>query len=414
MNTHKLSGRHGVMMENRDASKALGWLTDQPEVRQVIASGVMDHSPQNGKAGKVQVLQVNGSRVFVDVKATKFAQKATLSCASEDAAVLLAIRIAQTYGLPLPEQAKEGATPRPEPDRPRYVPRVAPVPDVDKRPGLLDDAPAVSSDIQTQIRLVSPEVAARWLEGTVRQRTLSDDVVERYAADMKAGRWTISESAICFDTNGQLLNGQHRLWAVLNSGCTIKALVSTGYPPDAIMTMDDGYARKPAQVYKIATGETASTLGIAVARLLTSQIHYAGQTKNRMPRSEMFEVYDRYKDGIKFAEEVLGGTRGISITPVACAMARAYYARPDHRDRMRLFGDRLVKGIVTEPGETGASALRGFLMMGGAQSRSSTAQAEAYAKAERAIDAFLHATPITRLYASKDELFPLDEESGRL
>jgi hypothetical protein len=52
--------------------------------------------------------------------------------------------------------------------------------------------------------------------------------------------------------------------------------------------------------------------------------------------------------------------------------------------------------------------------MGGAQSRSSTAQAEAYAKAERAIDAFLHATPITRLYASKDELFPLDEESGRL
>src|SRR5437870_5147015 len=74
---------------------------------------------------------------------------------------------------------------------------------------------------------VGPELATRWLEGNVHNRKLREDVVARYARDMKAGRWLLTHEPIAFNKNGDtLVDGQHRLWAVVESGATVAPVLT--------------------------------------------------------------------------------------------------------------------------------------------------------------------------------------------
>lgn len=45
---------------------------------------------------------------------------------------------------------------------------------------------------------------------------------------MKTGRWVLNGETICFDSNGVLRDGHHRLLAIIESGVTIEVLVVRG------------------------------------------------------------------------------------------------------------------------------------------------------------------------------------------
>ena len=43
------------------------------------------------------------------------------------------------------------------------------------------------------------------------------------ARDMKAGHWRLTHQGIAFDPAGVLIDGQHRLWAIVESDTTLLA-----------------------------------------------------------------------------------------------------------------------------------------------------------------------------------------------
>lgn len=90
--------------------------------------------------------------------------------------------------------------------------------------------------IQATIRKVTPQWAAEVLdrtsrqiaEGKLKQRRVSNVTVLKYAADMQSGDWAITGQGISFDDEGKLIDGQHRLMAVVRAGKSINMLVTTG------------------------------------------------------------------------------------------------------------------------------------------------------------------------------------------
>jgi hypothetical protein len=95
-----------------------------------------------------------------------------------------------------------------------------------------------------QWALVTRQDAIAWLDHNDRNRNLSPRAVAKYESDMRDGLWGPSSATIAFDTDGRLIDGQHRLTALARIGDTALIMaVITGLPTDAQRRIDRGRAR---------------------------------------------------------------------------------------------------------------------------------------------------------------------------
>lgn len=113
---------------------------------------------------------------------------------------------------------------------------------------------------------VTPEIASGWLELNTKNRSMRQRDVDKYARDMAAGRWLMTGEAIKFDTTGSLIDGQHRLWAIVESGQAVRMMVVTGLEPETQSMMDSGTKRTAADALNLA-GFTSPNNIAAVARI---------------------------------------------------------------------------------------------------------------------------------------------------
>lgn len=74
---------------------------------------------------------------------------------------------------------------------------------------------------------VTPEIAERWLKNNGKNRKLSIVHAKKLAAVMAAGKWSLNGQTISFDDQGRLLDGQHRLTAIVLSGVPVDMAVAT-------------------------------------------------------------------------------------------------------------------------------------------------------------------------------------------
>lgn len=128
-------------------------------------------------------------------------------------------------------------------------------------------AEAKGAKLTHTIADITPETAAKWLGQNIGNRNLRRQKVLQYARDMREGNWQLSGQAIQFDWNGRLIDGQHRLEAVIESGATIQALVVKGLDPKSREVIDTGAKRSASDALKFAGHTSDPTLLAAVARL---------------------------------------------------------------------------------------------------------------------------------------------------
>lgn len=109
------------------------------------------------------------------------------------------------------------------------------------------------SDAQIKARKVklTPAAATKLLQGNTRNRKISGNRVEQYAADMRRGDWKFNGEAIKVAADGTILDGQHRLLAIAEAEISIEVLLITGLPHEAQESMDQGRPRTLADVLKL-------------------------------------------------------------------------------------------------------------------------------------------------------------------
>lgn len=120
---------------------------------------------------------------------------------------------------------------------------------------------------QVSIERITPERAAALLETMAPNRRISDRHVAKLRRDMDNGRWFITSQGIGIDTNGQLFDGQHRLWAILQHGSPVDMVVVRGIDPAAMMATDENRKRTFPDDLRIR-GEEDYTVSASMARLV--------------------------------------------------------------------------------------------------------------------------------------------------
>lgn len=112
---------------------------------------------------------------------------------------------------------------------------------------------------------ITPAVAAQMLDKNVKNRKVSNRNFGTLVRAMKNGEWELNGEAIKVDLNGFVLDGQHRLHAVVESGVTIRTFLIEGLSSSTQDTMDTGKSRGLADVLAIR-GEPNATTTAAVTR----------------------------------------------------------------------------------------------------------------------------------------------------
>jgi hypothetical protein len=88
--------------------------------------------------------------------------------------------------------------------------------------------------------MLEPKVARELLALNDPRRTAACnlDLIDCYAQQMRSGEWRFTGDTIKVNKSGGLMDGQHRLQAVIRSGWSGMQLVVTGIADSAAWAMD--------------------------------------------------------------------------------------------------------------------------------------------------------------------------------
>lgn len=108
-----------------------------------------------------------------------------------------------------------------------------------------------TAGIEHKIEAVSPAKARALLESQQRNRNIRENVVREYAEAMKSGRWRLNGETIKISNTGRLLDGQHRLSAIILADREVVLSITTGLDEDTFDTIDIGLKRTAGDVLRM-------------------------------------------------------------------------------------------------------------------------------------------------------------------
>lgn len=123
--------------------------------------------------------------------------------------------------------------------------------------------------ITSKVERITPKIAARMLKrdsggSSFNQRDLSQVNVDIFANAMLRGSWEFNGAPIIIGTGGKLMDGQHRLKAVVQSGIARDFVVVRGVASNTFGTIDTGARRGLKDVLSIGNEKNAPVLATAI------------------------------------------------------------------------------------------------------------------------------------------------------
>jgi hypothetical protein len=169
---------------------------------------------------------------------------------------------------------------------------------------------------------MTAKLAEQILENNRLNRSLRTGIVERYARDMIAGNWRMNAETIKMTADGDLLDGQHRLYAVIlasetRPGISISMMVAEGLDPSVMPTIDTGAPRSFSDVLSIDK-ETNTTMVASAIRLLAwweAHPRPASAQGLRVSHSELHAILEKNRDIFDRASDVAAMKKARKIVP---------------------------------------------------------------------------------------------------
>lgn len=201
---------------------------------------------------------------------------------------------------------------------------------------------------------ISPQIAKSMLDqdATIRAKDKSSNRplrklhVEKLTNDMLAGNWILTGNAIQFDEKGCLLDGQHRLHAVIKSGVTIQAYIITGLPPESFDAVDTGMRRSISQILRMEKILYAGFVGGVAMKILNWQ-----KCQEFIGNAAQISIRESHKFVRANHESLLQSVRLIHATnktpmgfPRTLAMAVHFVAKHRNQAEADYFFERLATG----------------------------------------------------------------------
>jgi hypothetical protein len=174
-------------------------------------------------------------------------------------------------------------------------------------------------EIRTETIRVTPEIAKSWLTRNVINRALSEKHVDDLVWEVKNGKWKLTHQGIAFNVLGELIDGQHRLHAIIRANLPMDVRVTFNVEGGYDSPIDNGRVRRVHDILR------CSSRDVAICNALL--------TLERTPRtrggsaSRIDDAFAQHRVGVEWAKKMFPFQRGITASLVA-AHAYAYPVAP--------------------------------------------------------------------------------------
>jgi hypothetical protein len=206
------------------------------------------------------------------------------------------------------------------------------------------------SQIKTSVENITPEMASQILQVNLpNQRSASPVTINAYANDMRLGKWQLNGEPIIFDDDGHLIDGQHRLRALIKSGVALDFVVVRGASSSSFHTIDRGRVRTNGNMFQIAGVPS----GNIIAAIVNAYWLYKRATKsggalatNIRPHSgELLDLYNSHPDSFMVAVKCRQLCKTlIPSPPIGMAASAALIDRNHSEDSVIEFWSQVSKG----------------------------------------------------------------------
>lgn len=120
--------------------------------------------------------------------------------------------------------------------------------------------------MKTEVINLTPKIAKELIAKNTKNRKLDDRKVTEYAAYMGSGNWKLSHQGIAISETGIILDGQHRLMAVIKSNTSVPMMKVTGLPDDTMTVIDVGKKRGLADAFHLLEIPCAANIASIINR----------------------------------------------------------------------------------------------------------------------------------------------------
>jgi hypothetical protein len=144
--------------------------------------------------------------------------------------------------------------------------------------------------MKTKLKTISPKQAKELLKKNIRNRSISSATVKKYTILMKKKAWMVTGDSIKISADGNLMDGQHRLLAVVASGVPLQTVIVEGVEDMAFRVLDSGYSRDARHIvdsFGIPHPKTAATaIRILKAFYTCSEMRSVKSVKEAAPYAD--------------------------------------------------------------------------------------------------------------------------------
>lgn len=229
---------------------------------------------------------------------------------------------------------------------------------------------ATTGALRSQWIVITPQMARDWLENNFRNRPVKEDVIAAYARDMTNGTWVATHQGIAFNDRDELIDGQHRLRAIILSGKDVRMMVTFGLPSmisgSEMTTMDAvdrGATRSVADQLTIQHGIKAAGIIAATARSIAA--FCSSERTRRLSVGQTIDIYRAFEASIKWLVERRSSEHGLKQAGVIAAFALAMQPSWTGTDwkgvgKIAAMYERMTDGSELKAGSA-AKHLRAFL-----------------------------------------------------
>lgn len=193
---------------------------------------------------------------------------------------------------------------------------------------------------------VTPEIAYEWLTKNYKQNRRIRPIHVAYLADeIRNGRWQEDHpEAILFADDGEMMEGQHRLTAVVEADIPVKMRVETGVRKSIYPYLDSGLVRSLEDRVRFTENSNQNRVIVMLLNFyyarsigdgsVSMKGRHSGSRQSRGGTKRLspelaYEIYKKHKKALHWAAQAHKVIRGVGRITVLGACAEYYEKKPE-------------------------------------------------------------------------------------